>query len=114
MKNYGFNEAEDPKTLALEIIENNKKITNLEFSEPRGTTKSKFKGNELNDTAKMALKTVGGENKPADPTSTPGSQNKPTPESSPNTGDNSMAPFAVAGLAMAAMAAVVVTRRRTN
>ena len=25
LKNYGFNEAEDPKTLALEIIENNKK-----------------------------------------------------------------------------------------
>lgn len=38
----------------------------------------------------------------------------PVPEKSPNTGDNSMAPFAVAGLAMAAMAAVVVTRRRTN
>lgn len=36
------------------------------------------------------------------------------PEKSPNTGDNNMAPFAVAGLVMAAMAAVVVTRRRTN
>ena len=36
------------------------------------------------------------------------------PESSPNTGDNSMAPFAIAGIALAAMAAVVATRRRTN
>ncbi|MDO5415130.1 MAG: LPXTG cell wall anchor domain-containing protein [Bacillota bacterium] len=36
------------------------------------------------------------------------------PEKSPNTGDNSMAPIAVAGLALAAMAAVVATRRRTN
>lgn len=36
------------------------------------------------------------------------------PETSPNTGDNSMAPFAVVGLALAAMAAVVATRRRTN
>lgn len=99
---------------ATAIIENNKKITNLEFSDPRGTTKSEFKGNELNDAAKAALTAVGGENKPADPTSTPGSQNKPTPESSPNTGDNSMAPFAVAGLALAALAAVVATRRRTN
>lgn len=36
------------------------------------------------------------------------------PEKSPNTGDNSMAPFAVAGLALAAMAAAVATRRRTN
>lgn len=39
---------------------------------------------------------------------------KPVPEKSPNTGDNSMAPIAVAGLVMAAMAAVVATRRRTN
>lgn len=99
---------------ATATIENNKNITNLEFSNPQGTTKSEFKGNELNDAAKAALTAVGGENKPADPTSTPGSQNKPTPESSPNTGDNSMAPFAVAGLALAAMAAVVATRRRTN
>lgn len=36
------------------------------------------------------------------------------PEASPATGDNSMAPIAVAGLVMAAMAAVVATRRRTN
>lgn len=36
------------------------------------------------------------------------------PEKSPNTGDNNMAPFAVAGLALAAMAAAVATRRRTN
>lgn len=36
------------------------------------------------------------------------------PEKSPNTGDNSMAPFAVAGLVLAAMAAVVATRRREN
>lgn len=37
-----------------------------------------------------------------------------TPEASPNTGDNSMAPFAVAGLVLAAMAAVVATRRSYN
>ncbi len=36
------------------------------------------------------------------------------PEASPNTGDNSVLPFAVAGIALAAMAAVVVTRRREN
>lgn len=36
------------------------------------------------------------------------------PEKSPNTGDNSMAPLAVAGLVLAAMAAIVATRRRTN
>lgn len=36
------------------------------------------------------------------------------PETSPNTGDNRMAPFAVVGLALAAMAALVATRRRTN
>lgn len=36
------------------------------------------------------------------------------PEASPATGDNSMAPFAVAGLVLAAMAAVVATRRRYN
>lgn len=36
------------------------------------------------------------------------------PEKSPNTGGNSMAPFAIAGLALAAMAAVAETRRRTN
>ena len=36
------------------------------------------------------------------------------PEASPATGDNSMAPIAVAGLVLAAMAAVVATRRRTN
>lgn len=36
------------------------------------------------------------------------------PEKSPNTGDDNMAPFAVAGLVMAAMAAVVATRRRYN
>lgn len=98
---------------ATATIENNKGITNLEFS-TTSKPNSTFKGNELNDAAKAALTAVGGENKPADPTSTPGSQNKPTPESSPNTGDNSMAPFAVAGLALAAMAAVVATRRRTN
>ena len=39
---------------------------------------------------------------------------KAVPEKSPNTGDDNMAPFAVAGLVMAAMAAVVATRRRTN
>lgn len=39
---------------------------------------------------------------------------KPTPEASPATGDNSMAPFAVAGLVLAAMAAVVATRRKYN
>lgn len=98
---------------ATAAIENNKGITNLEFS-TTSKPNSTFKGNELNDAAKAALTAVGGENKPADPTSTPGSQNKPTPESSPNTGDNSMAPFAVAGLALAALAAVVATRRRTN
>ncbi len=38
---------------------------------------------------------------------------KPVPENSPNTGDN-MAPFAVAGLALAAMAAAVATRRKYN
>lgn len=43
-----------------------------------------------------------------------GGQGTTTPEKSPNTGDNSMAPIAVAGLVMAAMAAVVATRRRTN
>ena len=37
-----------------------------------------------------------------------------TTDKSPNTGDNSMAPIAVAGLVMAAMAAVVATRRRIN
>lgn len=37
-----------------------------------------------------------------------------TPEASPATGDNSKVPFAVAGLALAAMAAAVATRRRTN
>lgn len=36
------------------------------------------------------------------------------PEASPNTGDNTAAPFAVAGLVLAAMAAVVVARRRYN
>ena len=36
------------------------------------------------------------------------------PQDSPNTGDNNMAPFAVAGLALAAMAAVAVARRRYN
>ena len=36
------------------------------------------------------------------------------PEKSPNTGDNTVAPFAVAGLVLAAMAAVAATRRRTN
>lgn len=36
------------------------------------------------------------------------------PEKSPNTGDNNMAPFAVAGLVLAAMAAVAATRRRAN
>lgn len=36
------------------------------------------------------------------------------PESSPNTGDNSVLPFAVAGIALVAMAAVVATRRREN
>ena len=35
-------------------------------------------------------------------------------EASPDTGDNNMAPFAVAGLVLAAMAAVAATRRRTN
>lgn len=37
-----------------------------------------------------------------------------TPDKSPNTGDNTVAPFAVAGLVLAAMAAVVVARRRYN
>ncbi|MDO5414354.1 MAG: LPXTG cell wall anchor domain-containing protein [Bacillota bacterium] len=37
-----------------------------------------------------------------------------TPEKSPNTGDNSVVPFAIAGIALAAMAAVVATRRREN
>lgn len=36
------------------------------------------------------------------------------PDNSPNTGDNSALPFAVAGIALAAMAAVVATRRREN
>lgn len=36
------------------------------------------------------------------------------PDASPNTGDNSVLPFAVAALALAAMAAVVATRRREN
>lgn len=36
------------------------------------------------------------------------------PEKSPNTGDNSVAPFAVAGLVLAAMAAAAVARRRYN
>lgn len=55
----------------------------------------------------------------AEEQNTPTAPAKPTtpadkPEKSPNTGDNSMAPFAVAGMALAAMAAVVATRRRTN
>ncbi len=44
-----------------------------------------------------------------------GAKEPAKPEASPNTGDNSMAPITVAGLALAAMAAAVVaTRRRTN
>ncbi|MDO5414527.1 MAG: LPXTG cell wall anchor domain-containing protein [Bacillota bacterium] len=43
-----------------------------------------------------------------------GGNNSEKPENAVDTGDNSVAPFAVAGLVLAAMAAVVATRRRYN
>lgn len=123
-------------------IENNKNITNLVFDNEEAPVGSTFKGNELNESAEAALAAVGGENEPADIPSDGGNTPAPTPETpsdgttddeavkqpaeeaedveeaedAVDTGDNmNMAiPFGIAGLALAAMAAVVAIRRRTN
>ena len=84
----------------------NNTVSNLVF-EDASVPKSEFVGNTLSAAAEATLKRVGGENKPAPaPTPEPTPEAKPAakPDNSPNTGDNSMAPIAVAGLALAAMA----------
>ncbi|MDO5415442.1 MAG: LPXTG cell wall anchor domain-containing protein [Bacillota bacterium] len=84
-----------------------------------GVTGGTFKnGNEIMDVKEF----IGGEliqdasgavvEKPAPAPTQPTAPAKPT--DSPNTGDNTVAPFAVAGLVLAAMAAAVVARRRYN
>ena len=86
----GQNTYEDPQT-ALEYLDDEELIEEI---------------------AKEAEEYTANKNANDTPAPTPGTTAKP--DNSPNTGDNSMAPIAVAGLVMAAMAATVAVRRRTN